>query len=584
MIDTFLQDGTEIAEELRDSSGHDTPLPVKTTGDLLAILAEKPPISFPMLKTTCGHLGTYLGMPGDQITFDMLSVRRKGLRAFLSSRKYAENSIRSYVYYTGILMKMARRHGWQPDASASEDWLRLLALAHEKKITDIVRHFSQVTKSPAEVTAEDIEHWYKEVTAGGMLFTTAAAKRNTFLRLLRDTGWTTYNPPYLIKQSKYGIPLDQLAPELSSEIEAVVKWKTAEYSRDRPKWGKIRAITARKLKLTFTQIAGYAINILGIQPTSLMDLIEKDVIEGYVEWAINERGNKGAGLQSRLGSVASVMCHHREYAGHDFKWMKSLIDSIALEDESERKQRKSQKFIDYDVLETIPDKIRSARQAYAKKKKRNAKRIARMAMEELMFLWFLMFPWRQRNLREIRIDGPSPNLFKGRIAPFSELDRPEWVVEEEARDPSAEFWQAKFSPKETKTKLPIHLILPRRLIGPLDEYLTEYRPILLDGKRTETLFLNQVGKPIRADLVDKVIGHWSLQATGVRTTPHLFRDSLAYMWLKTHPKDYLTLAKLLWHKNLETTVGIYGSRYNESSAACAMEAWREQRAAEAKAQ
>ena len=177
MIDTFLQDGTEIAEELRDSSGHDTPLPVKTTGDLLAILAEKPPISFPMLKTTCGHLGTYLGMPGDQITFDMLSVRRKGLRAFLSSRKYAENSIRSYVYYTGILMKMARRHGWQPDASASEDWLRLLALAHEKKITDIVRHFSQVTKSPAEVTAEDIEHWYKEVTAGGMLFTTAAAKR-----------------------------------------------------------------------------------------------------------------------------------------------------------------------------------------------------------------------------------------------------------------------------------------------------------------------------------------------------------------------------------------------------------------------
>ena len=32
----------------------------------------------------------------------------------------------------------------------------------------------------------------------------------------------------------------------------------AEYSRDRPKWGKKRAITARKLKLTFTQIAGYA--------------------------------------------------------------------------------------------------------------------------------------------------------------------------------------------------------------------------------------------------------------------------------------------------------------------------------------
>jgi integrase len=90
--------------------------------------------------------------------------------------------------------------------------------------------------------------------------------------------------------------------------------------------------------------------------------------------------------------------------------------------------------------------------------------------------------------------------------------------------------------------------------------------------------------PIRADFVDKVIGHWSLQFAGVRTTPHLFRDSVAYMWLKTHPKDYLTLSKLLWHKTLQMVITTYGSRYNESSAACAMEAWLDQRAAEAKAQ
>jgi len=82
---------------------------------------------------------------------------------------------------------------------------------------------------------------------------------------------------------------------------------------------------------------------------------------------------------------------------------------------------------------------------------------------------------------------------------------------------------------------------------------------------------------MRADLVDKVIGHWTLQYGGVRTTPHLFRDAIAFKWLKEHPKDYLTLSKMLWHKNVQTTIQIYGARFNESSGVCAMEAWLDQR-------
>ena len=120
--------------------------------------------------------------------------------------------------------------------------------------------------------------------------------------------------------------------------------------------------------------------------------------------------------------------------------------------------------------------------------------------------------------------------------------------------------------------------MPQRLIQPLEEYLAEYRPLLLHGNDPGTLFMSQHGKPMRSDQVDIVIGHWTTKFASRRTTPHIIRDSVAYKWLKEHPKDYLNLSKILWHKNVQTTIGIYGARFNESSGMCAMEEWLEQRA------
>jgi hypothetical protein len=39
------------------------------------------------------------------------------------------------------------------------------------------------------------------------------------------------------------------------------------------------------------------------------------------------------------------------------------------------------------------------------------------------------------------------------------------------------------------------------------------------------------------------------------------------------------LSKLLWHRNINTTLKEYGSRFNESNGVAAMEAWLEQRSA-----
>ena len=87
---------------------------------------------------------------------------------------------------------------------------------------------------------------------------------------------------------------------------------------------------------------------------------------------------------------------------------------------------------------------------------------------------------------------------------------------------------------------------------------------------------------MRSDQVGKVIGHWTTTCASNRTTPHMIRDSVAYKWLKEHPKDYLTLSKILWHKSPQMVIQTYGARFNESSGMCAMEAWLDEREAKSK--
>jgi integrase len=581
-----LQIGTEIALPLQNGSYFDVnqALPVRTTGDLLNILTQKPPRSFAMMRTACGWLGRYLDLPGDQIPFDLIEDRKSGFRPFLEGRRLSESSIRSYVYQQRSLLKAAMRNGWRPDDNATAAWKSLLKVAAEKHLTDITRYLSRSTKSPAEVTKEAVDRWGEARISDGLMFTTVATKKNHFWRLLENTGWISGTPAHLLKFTYYGIPIEQMPEKLREEIETVLKWKQAAFARNRPKKGKIRAVSANNVRLILQQLTSYVVKICRGNPRNLCELIEQDNVAGFIEWMINERRVRGNSIQGRLASVLAIVRHHPMFAGQDFTWFKNLIDSIPLEDASERKKRKATKYVSYEELEAIPAQIRAHRAAYEKKRKKNDIKVAELAMQELIFRWYLVFPWRSRNLRECRIFGTAPNLFKARIPPISAIDKPKWIEEEEAKNPAVEFWQISFEPNSTKTHIPVDLFVTRNLVGPLEEYLAVYRPLLVQRNDPGTLFVTPRGKPMRSDQVGKVIGHWTTKFASKRTTPHMIRDSVAYKWLKEHSKDYLTLSKILWHKNVQTTIQIYGSRFNESSGTCAMEAWLDQREAEAKPQ
>ncbi len=84
------------------------------------------------------------------------------------------------------------------------------------------------------------------------------------------------------------------------------------------------------------------------------------------------------------------------------------------------------------------------------------------------------------------------------------------------------------------------------------------------------------------NVIYNLVVRLTMRYGGRPVNPHLFRDIVAFAWLKEHPRDYLTLSRILWHANIQVTIKTYGSRFDESSGMCAMEAWIEEREAKSK--
>ncbi len=499
MTATALPIGASIAPEVRATSGVLTSkgCTPKTLRDLFDIFAANPPKSLSMLHATWSVLAGYLQMSADQITIDSVFDNSDGLSRFLESRKYAKNSVRSYGNYVRILLRKAEEFGWNPDEAFPEAWRGVLALAPEHKCADMTKHLARRRKTPADVTIEDIDGWVQMRTEQGRSYKYMQSKKTSFSRLLRICGYTELTPILLIREKGYGIPLDQLPPDLNRELAELLRWKQAVYSNGRPKDARHRKATARNLRQVTCGVTGYAINVRGeVGITSLLQVVTEPIIAAYAEWAINVRQVNPGSLHHNLRLLSAIMRQHPAYKTLDWGWFKELLDGLPMEPESDLKDRKAKKYIEYQFVETIPEKIHTVRLVAEKKR---PDQVALLVMEELMMTWFVTLPWRQRNIRECRVAGPSPNLFKGVIPPFSDIDKPQWVKDEQLRNPAAEFWQFAFSPDETKMGNKVRALLPKQLIGILEEYLRDHRAQLLNGADPGTLFINGAGRAMSKD-------------------------------------------------------------------------------------
>jgi integrase len=580
MVTENSSSGTQIASEMRlpSPSAQSVAIVPNTIADLLSLLEAAGTKGMPMLRTTSGVLATYLSTSTDRLTIQSVFDAKDSFRPYLVGRKYAENSIRTYVNHAKILIKSASSFGWGSVDTVPPEWQEVLAQAKSQKIRkNIVKYLAKIRPTPSEVTTGDASRWMEEKIRTNSSMPMTDVTVDWLFRTLRKLG--VAGPGIKMAATKYQIPLAEFPNRLRSEVVALMKWKQAEFAPGRPSDGQHRAVTAKNLESTICRLYGYALHIRGESEIKcLADLVKESIVTGFVEWRINERRNGGYGVSIGLGMLRAALRHHPAHSKIELAWCDRLMESLPVEPESARRARKAEKFIDYSVLEGIPALISLNR---LKLGGASAK-VSHLIMQELLMLWLLILPWRQRNIREMRVSGPEPNIFKNVISPFNEMKKPQWVLKEEKENPSARFWQFRFKSHETKNGSEVHALLPKQLVPLMENYLTEHRPSLLQGNYCDTLFVTRLGGAPSSRFMTDIVRELTIRYAGRQITPHRFRDIVAYAWLDAHPEDYLRLSKLLWHRNVSTTIQIYGARFNESNGVCAMEAWLDERAAKSK--
>jgi integrase len=143
-------------------------------------------------------------------------------------------------------------------------------------------------------------------------------------------------------------------------------------------------------------------------------------------------------------------------------------------------------------------------------------------------------PIRLGNLTSIEL---GQNLIKpgGRHTPY-------WLV---------------FPHYDVKNRVDLTFQFDQPLTDLIDEYVHDYRPVLLRGTNGSWLFPGEGGKPKNTLMFGKQITVRIQKAVGLRITPHQFRHAAAAIYLKHHPGDYETIRRVLGHRNIQTTVRFY---------------------------
>ena len=144
-------------------------------------------------------------------------------------------------------------------------------------------------------------------------------------------------------------------------------------------------------------------------------------------------------------------------------------------------------------------------------------------------------PTRLKNLIGIKL---GENLIK----PGGSTDGPYWLV---------------FPKEDVKNRVQLQFKLLPEIGEIIDEYINDFRPVLLRGSNGPSLFPGETkevktSRTLSIQVTDRVF-----KATGLRLTVHQFRHAAAAIFIKACPGQYERARQLLGHKNIATTMKFY---------------------------
>lgn len=576
MSASFIANGTESATASQVSSQlcAESHARLQTINDLLQAMNTVGKPATGMVMTTVRHLSAFTGQTINDLPIESLIEIGSAFALYLKEHRYQDNSVRTYRRHAQGLLRTAREFGWTPDSQPISDEWQPVAAALERSAgatKGVVRFAVRERISPGDFSNASLEAWARWMKRRGKKHITVRKLASRFRKAVVDSGLEPHMPKLNCRPhpADYRVKTEHMPEPLKGDVVALLKWKTDRYAKGRPKGGRLRPVSAIQLSAWIERLYGFATNVAKLEIHSLAELFSEDVMEAFVDWAVNVR-NMSRNSLIKITAVYAAMRHNPKYRDREWDWFSDLLQTFPEDLESDRLARKLQKMLPYDEVAKIPGRIRAEQDVCSSEKQK-----ARLAHDALLIEWETVLPWRQRNLRECRIgDEQSANLFEAELPTAGQhVARPKWVEEAYALNSKERFWQFYFRAEETKTGQCVRAILPRRLIVALEEYLAKHRPLLVGKSDPGTLFLNRRGGPLTAQQTTELVAELTLKHGGRRVSPHLLRSVFAYKWLENFPEDFLSLSKILWHRDVKTTLRIYGGNFNESNGVRRVDEW-----------
>jgi hypothetical protein len=272
---------------------------------LIAIFAEENVLRLAALRSKISKLSEMLQKLPEEVTIDDIHYAKSGLRPYLKNQRLAENSVQAYVSEVSCLLKHAVRCGWKPDADVPAAWHSTLERCIEGKCEAVCRSVIRKRPTPNVVNWDDLDEWTQMYVERGGAWSTARSKANRLWKILYEGGAVERLPPSLL--DGFGVPLAEFPPSLRAEVERILIWKTASFAPGRKKRGKIRQESAGNLRRSFSELYGFATRIKGATAIdSVPELVTPEIVNQYVDWALNEQQVLGQSIHSRL--VISWRC------------------------------------------------------------------------------------------------------------------------------------------------------------------------------------------------------------------------------------------------------------------------------------
>lgn len=573
--------GTRIAPGNRKSSNGCKSIQVVPTTvlDILNLQeATRPGIhEVAEMRTALARAAEFLGSDISELRIESLLGLEPEFSNYLRERRYKHTTARIYRFLIRKLIATARQYGWAPLVGhISESWIPILSRIKNSHTGLRFAEFCIERRLLPENVSEDHLNAFCQLrTRSGRIYRYVDKYKSSTRQRLRKAGTACFFPSLDCSsrtRSPYKIRLSEMPESLRSEIEAILAWKKAVFSPGRPAGARHREVSAGLLRERFEYLYGFAVNILGVTGIGhLSDLVCKNIVTAFVAWSINDRNHKRETLM-KLCLIHAAVRHYPALKKVSFDWFPDLIGQIPDDPEGERLERKARKYLPYDTVALIPAAIRL--DVEKAQKRGDQKEVALLVQDSLLISLLLTLAWRQRNVRECRIgDAEKDNVFLAELPSFIHVAKPEWVDKLLRDEPHPRIWQFYFREHETKIGRAVRGIIPRKLIPLIEDFVQNHRPVLVGNAAHRNLFVNVKGDPFEDDVLRTRVGRICSNYGGRRVTPHIFRDIVAYKWLEDHPEDYLTLSKILWHTNVNTTLQIYGRNYDESNGAVRLDEW-----------